>query len=485
MMRNQIKISISEQYEKFKQHIQDETTNRILFSGPFGSGKTYFLREFFKKEEDYSPFFIYPVNYSVSHNEDIFELLKFDIFFVLLRLEVNFEEEDTELERILRQYNLLEKSSDLILDILRNSGKIGKNVVSIAEKLVKVEEIIGKKKTNKQTDRERIIQFLKISSKKTGSINEEDNSTLLIKHLLDKVKATGKKPVLIIDDLDRIDPDHIFRLFNVFAAHLDRNENDNKFGFDKIIFVCDFNNIRNLFEAKYGSLVDFSGYMAKFYSADVYKFENKKSVEERIKEILLSANIEDEFLDDFPIRQPSSILHTEILYILTCLFRCGAVSLRNLVKVESYQYPFQKYSLLPFTGLELCSNNLDLLQILDFISWVVGRGDALLLAIEKAAKSLVHHSTQDHSDLFGYDKLAKCIAILTLRDSYDARSHPSNETYHFNEFGMQVSYKVQAAGQKRESFIIEITETKHQERTSYFEVLLQVIERLQSYQLLK
>ena len=38
----------------------------------------------------------------------------------------------------------------------------------------------------------------------------------------------------------------------------------NKFGFDKIIVVCDYNNIQSLFHCRYGHDADFSGYIDKF-----------------------------------------------------------------------------------------------------------------------------------------------------------------------------------------------------------------------------
>ena len=46
-------------------------------------------------------------------------------------------------------------------------------------------------------------------------------NNIFLYNLIDQLKKDGKKTVLIIDDLDRIDPEHIFRLLNVFAAHLD------------------------------------------------------------------------------------------------------------------------------------------------------------------------------------------------------------------------------------------------------------------------
>jgi predicted AAA+ superfamily ATPase len=74
-----IKIETSEILNDFKQHLEFDGNKRILFSGPFGTGKSTFLKEFSQKEnEDFFYLKIFPVNYSVSANEDVFELIKFD-----------------------------------------------------------------------------------------------------------------------------------------------------------------------------------------------------------------------------------------------------------------------------------------------------------------------------------------------------------------------------------------------------------------------
>ena len=44
-----IKIDIQSETERFKEHLNIPGNNRILFSGMFGIGKTYFLDSFFNK----------------------------------------------------------------------------------------------------------------------------------------------------------------------------------------------------------------------------------------------------------------------------------------------------------------------------------------------------------------------------------------------------------------------------------------------------
>lgn len=102
------------------------------------------------------------------------------------------------------------------------------------------------------------------------AVLESDYVTSFIENNLTDLAATNgeaKMKVLIIDDLDRIDPEHIFRLFNIFSAHFDYHKGtDNKFGFNKVVFVCDIRNIRNMFHSRYGAATDFTGYIDKFYS---------------------------------------------------------------------------------------------------------------------------------------------------------------------------------------------------------------------------
>jgi hypothetical protein len=108
-----------------------------------------------------------------------------------------------------------------------------------------------------------------------GTIFENDIITKLIEQVLQKNKELhqAEETILLIDDLDRIDPEHIFRILNVFAAHFDKHDGtNNKFGFDKIVLVCDIENIRSIFQCKYGISTDFNGYIDKFYSHKIYQY---------------------------------------------------------------------------------------------------------------------------------------------------------------------------------------------------------------------
>ncbi|WP_164112006.1 MULTISPECIES: hypothetical protein [Sphingobacterium] len=71
--------------QQFKEHLADIDNHRILFSGLSEQCKTTFLDKVFKDEvEQYHTIKLYPVNYSVSSNEDVFQLIKFDILTQLI-----------------------------------------------------------------------------------------------------------------------------------------------------------------------------------------------------------------------------------------------------------------------------------------------------------------------------------------------------------------------------------------------------------------
>ena len=81
-----IKIKIEGLFPKFESHLKIKNNTRILFSGKFGIGKTYFLNDFFEiKKEDYEAFHLFPVNYQITSNENIIEFLKYDILVELLK----------------------------------------------------------------------------------------------------------------------------------------------------------------------------------------------------------------------------------------------------------------------------------------------------------------------------------------------------------------------------------------------------------------
>lgn len=244
---NEFKISIEVPRGDFQTHLNLENNKRILFSGRFGIGKTTFIKEFFElHEQDYELFYLSPVNYQVAKNEDIFELIKYDILFDLLDKSLIDEEDDDVNELLSLQFFLLNKSLDDFSEILSLIPIVGQPL-SIIGKLIKLHE--GYKKYSEKIKKKDTLAILGEYSKKfergKGSIYEKDFITQIIYGALNKILKTK---VLVIDDIDRIDPDHIFRILNIFTSHFDNGgfQEENKFGFDKLVLVCDIHNIRKI-----------------------------------------------------------------------------------------------------------------------------------------------------------------------------------------------------------------------------------------------
>ena len=265
---------------EFYHHITDPLNTRILFSGKFGIGKTTFINHFFnEKVTSFVKIHLYPVNYSIASNEDIIDLIKYDILMELIRKGATFTSEN------------ISQVDSIVGFTHANAFEIFKAVIGCFPKLRKnvkpaIKEMEDLYKSFKKycdmiacDEGEKTYDFAKQIQNMHGSIYEQTVITHTINDKIEQLRmqAPKREVILVIDDLDRIDPEHIFRLFNVFAAHFDSsnsNSTSNKFGFDKVMFVCDVNNIRSIFKHRYGADTDFGGYVDKFFSKEVFEFDN-------------------------------------------------------------------------------------------------------------------------------------------------------------------------------------------------------------------
>jgi len=195
--------------DAFKNHLEIESNKRIIFSGIFGIGKTHFLREFFASRPEFVAVHLMPVNYSVSKNEDIFELIKYDIFYQLLKEKIYLEKvapSDLHAIAFLRHTDV----KHVIEPFIQLIPKIGGLLDMLNEPLNGLNELLLKKKKQIETDEGKAVaDFANRIHNAVGNIYENDIYTQLITTLVERAKEGAKKVILIIDDLDRIDPDHI------------------------------------------------------------------------------------------------------------------------------------------------------------------------------------------------------------------------------------------------------------------------------------
>ena len=341
---SEISIYIDNLFSSFESHLKEN--KRVLFSGRYGIGKTYFLKQFFNNKSKYNAFHIFPINYQVSPNEDIFELIKIDILNHILDKGWPLMEVE-KISRTLALQAYIYNNSPNILQSILKIFTFGKSK-SITEGGVELENVWTNfnkyyKDLNKNPSISEIEHFISHIGSQKGSIYEFDSISRLIYDLLENNKGTDediKENVLIIDDIDRIDPDHIFRILNVFSAHFDStDEDENKFGFDRIIFVCDIQNISNVFTSKYGENADFNGYINKFFSSCVYIFNNQEETKKTVRNFI---SYELGGIDTHKILYRS--IKYEINLFLEYFIDSGVINVRHLKNLEKFNFTNYTYN---------------------------------------------------------------------------------------------------------------------------------------------
>lgn len=304
------KIDITYELEDFYHHLNEATIDRTIFSAKFGDGKTEFLKQFKEKYQDKYDFYtLYPVNYQIAPNEQIMEYIKRDLLFQLLlneKIKPGIEIPNP----IAFQWYLCNNTFDIIRDCMKFAPSlIGtmaqyqvvlEGVTALAETIIKQYQKFKdfKEEINNNSFQEG-VNYIGRFNNEAGSIYELDPISWLIAKSITAEKR--KTPILIIEDLDRIDPAHLFRILNIFSSHIDRKyllsdqniiEDDeeksldqlpNKFGFKKIIFIMDAEATAAIYEKFYGNY-NYKGYISKFISKRIFEYSITKAAQTRLNE---------------------------------------------------------------------------------------------------------------------------------------------------------------------------------------------------------
>ncbi|MDP2385153.1 MAG: hypothetical protein Q8M29_02160 [Bacteroidota bacterium] len=410
-------IPIDKVQKEFHDHLAIEGNEKILFSGKYGIGKSYFLDNYFKSEEaqkKYNTVTLSPINYVVSANEDIFELIKVDIIKQLfLKERLKFAVDKDFLPTLVIKEAIIEGAKKVkkkpiksILSFASNLSKLGVFVgdtkLGIDASLGLIEEFskFEKELNTKYKPIENILgEYAEEKYQAIGSFLEYNLISKSIADSLYKLKEDERKEnILIIEDFDRLDPSHIFRVLNIFSAHNTGNKG-NKFGFDKIIIVCDLSNIQGLYEHLYGTKVDFDGYIDKFYSTNPFFFDNKRAIYFYLKNDL---KIE---LDDYAVDVLTDMLATFVSnghISLRCIIRASFSTkkedrhimdfpYRKIIqdKMSRYDHTTIKYpSFIPYavSSLKIFRSDIKLIEIARFLKVVFSSYESLLNTIKQYAR---------------------------------------------------------------------------------------------------
>lgn len=284
-------IPVDDAMQRFEDHLLSH--DRVVLSAKFGDGKTFFLKKFKEKcmmdaESPFEFITLYPVNYQVLGNKDIFELIKHDVLLQILQagiIDVKYEITDRMAFEFYVQSHFC-TVGESFFEMQKSCGAddmVTKGFLAAFKSvnwLKSLKDKVGEFK--KEIDQTAFLDNY-LSTFDENSVYENDIITKIIR---DNIKAyqekNGKRVVLVIEDMDRLDPAHLFRIMNVFSAHMDYGYRSmqpigsslvgNKFWVSNVVFVMHEKNTEALFHHFYGECADYDGYMSKFYNKDIFRF---------------------------------------------------------------------------------------------------------------------------------------------------------------------------------------------------------------------
>ena len=297
-------IPMDEVAKEFELHLKSHP--RTILSARFGDGKSTFLAAAEKKLQNRYVFLtLFPVNYQVADNLDVFDLIKRDLLFQLYEkglVQDSYEIPD-EIASFFFLQNNWEAFAEETLKFMSyfDSSNTIKATLGAAKFLKCIQRKYESFKANGGDIGDQLDRFITSFDNRKG-IYEADPITTIICDIIKDWKSRNKrkKICLVFEDMDRIDPAHIFRILNVISAHMDYGYKygaspmsyslaGNKFGVDNIVVCLDYNNLANIFTHFYGSGSGFHGYITKFCDKGVFNYSLTDQIQKYYSQRLMLA----------------------------------------------------------------------------------------------------------------------------------------------------------------------------------------------------
>lgn len=272
--------------KEFEKHLKSHP--RTILSARFGDGKSFFLAAARKRLKNrYAFLTVYPVNYQVAENQDIFEYIKRDILVQLYYQGLvpdDYEIPDNIASFFFLQNNWQQFAEEFLkaLSYFDPSNTI-KATLGAAKFLMAMKKKYDNYKNNGGEIGGRLNNF--IAGFDNHGIYESDPITSIICDIIKswKKEHRARRVCLVFEDMDRIDPTHIFRILNVISAQMDysykygvaatgNSLTGNKFGVDNIVVCLDYDNLKHIFHHFYGPKACFDGYINKFSDKGIFHY---------------------------------------------------------------------------------------------------------------------------------------------------------------------------------------------------------------------
>lgn len=291
-MHGQQMIPLDGVIKEFDKHLKSHP--RTILSARFGDGKSFFLSAARKRLKNrYAFLTVYPVNYQVAETQDIFEYIKRDLLVQLYSQGVvpeSYEIPDSIASFFFLQNNWQQFAEEFLktLSYLDTSNAITATL-GAAKFLMALKKKYDAFKNNGGEIGVRLDNF--IASFDNKGIYESDPITSILCDIIKSWKKEHRlrKVCLVFEDMDRIDPAHIFRILNVISAQMDYGYKyglspkssslaGNKFGVDNIVVCLDYDNLKHIFHHFYGPKACFDGYINKFSDKGIFHYSLQEQV---------------------------------------------------------------------------------------------------------------------------------------------------------------------------------------------------------------